>query len=208
MSGLFTYIINSLGDQEKISDVCFVCQYSANDTKHIKCCPAQLAVIFDDSHKTVCDNGNINLDPHSVLRIAPEGCGPEMLLYPPKKQLHLPALLVQHSDIFRLDADVVGQERERSFKVGSIVNNPSQHAGILLLCLVARKTYRLVKQDVISFIQKLFIINNFILEVRLLLNDKVGTDRVDCIVALQSHNIPCRRTILDFNGTAMIINKK
>ena len=73
LSGLFTYIINSLRGQEKISDERFVCQYSADDTKHIECGPAQLAVMFDDSHETVCDNRNINLYPHSVLCIAPEG---------------------------------------------------------------------------------------------------------------------------------------
>ena len=181
LSGFFTYIINSLRGQEKISDERFVCQYSADDTKHIECGPAQLAVMFDDSHETVCDNRNINLYPHSVLCIAPEGRDAEMLLYPPKKEFHLPALLVQHSDVFRLDADVVSQERERSFKVGSIVNYPPQHAGILLPGLIASKAYRLIKQDVIRSIQKLFTINNSVLEVRLLSDDKVGADSVDCM---------------------------
>jgi len=104
-----------------------------------------------------------------------------MLLYPPKKQFHLPALLVQHSDVFRLDADVVSQERERSFKVGSIINYSPQHAGILLLGLIAGKAYRLIKQDIIRSFQKLFTVNNLILEMRLLSDDKVGADRVDCM---------------------------
>ncbi|GAP68534.1 por secretion system C-terminal sorting domain, partial [Bacteroidales bacterium 6E] len=138
MSGFFTYIINGLRGQKKISDGRLVCQYSANDTKYIECSPAQLTVMFDDSHETVCDNRNVNLYSHSVFRITPERCDAEMLLYPPKKEFHLPALLIQHSDVFRLDADVVGQERERSFKVGSIVNDPPHYAGIFLPGLVAR----------------------------------------------------------------------
>lgn len=80
----FTHIINSLGGQEKISDMRFVGQDSSNNTKNIECRSSQLAFILNDSHKTVCDNSNINLDLHSVLCIAPEGCAPEMLLYRPK----------------------------------------------------------------------------------------------------------------------------
>jgi hypothetical protein len=120
LSGFFTHIINSLGGQEKISDGRFVCQNSANNTKDIECRPSQLTVMLDDSHETVCDKRNINLYLHSVLCIPPEGCDPEMLLYPPKEQFHLPTLLIQQSDIFRLNAEVVGQKRERSLKVRSL----------------------------------------------------------------------------------------
>ncbi len=181
MKSIIAYIINSLGGQKKISDVRFVCQYSTNDTKHIECCPAQMAVIFYNSHETVCDNRNINLYSHSVFRIAPEGRDPEMLLYPPKKKFHLPALFVQHSNVFGFDDKVVGQKCERSLKVGSIVNDPSQSDRILFPGLVASKVYRLIQQDVILSVQKFFTINNFILEVRLLSNDKVGANCVDCI---------------------------
>lgn len=181
MSGFFIYIINSFGGHEKISDGHFVCQYSAYHTKDIECGPAQLVVMFDDSHETVCDNRNINLYSDSVLCIAPEGRDAEMLLYPPKKKFHLPALLIQHSDVSCPEADVVSQECERSFKVGSIVNYPLQHARILLLGLIASEAYCLIKQDVIRPFQKLFTINNLILEVRLLSDDKVGADRVDCM---------------------------
>jgi hypothetical protein len=90
----------------------------------------------NDSNEAVCDYRNINSYPHSVLCIAPEGRDAKMLLYPPKKQFHLPALLVQHSDVFRLDADVISQEGERSFKVGSIINYPPQYAWIFLLDLI------------------------------------------------------------------------
>ncbi|GAP68535.1 hypothetical protein BA6E_103223, partial [Bacteroidales bacterium 6E] len=41
--------------------------------------------------------------------------------------------------------------------------------------------YRLINQDVIRLIQKFLTINNFILEMRLLSNNKVGADCVDCM---------------------------
>jgi len=181
LKSIITYIINSLGRQKKISDVRFVCQYSADDPKHIECCPAQVAVIFYDSQETVCDNRNINLYSHSVFRIAPEGSDPEMLLYPPKKKFHLPALFVKQSNVFRFNDKVVGQECERSLKVGSIVNDPSQNEGILFSGLVASKIYRLIKQDIILSVQKLFTINNFILEVRFPSDNKIGANSIDCI---------------------------
>lgn len=70
MSGFFTCNVNSPGGHEKIPDGHFVCQYSAYDTKDIECGPAQLAVMFDYSHETVCDNRDINLYPDSVFCIA------------------------------------------------------------------------------------------------------------------------------------------
>ncbi len=179
MNGILTYIINSLGGQEKISDVCFVCQYSTNNTEHIESRSAQLAVIFNDSHETISDNRNVNLYFHSILSIAPKGCDPEMLLYPPEKEFHLPSLFVQHRDVFRLDADVVGQECKGSFKIGSIVYYPAKFGGILFLGLIAHKAYFLINQDIISFIHKLFSINYFIFTMRLLSYDKIGSNSVD-----------------------------
>ncbi len=54
-----------------------------------------------------------------------------MLLYPPEKEFHLPSLFVQHSDVFRLNVDVVCKEYEGSFKIGSIVHYSAQFSGIL-----------------------------------------------------------------------------
>jgi hypothetical protein len=181
LKSIIIYIINSFGGQKNISDVCFICQYSTNDTKYIECCPAELVVILPYSHKTVCDNRHINLYSYSVFRISPEGRDPEMLLYLPKKKFHLPALFVQQSNVFRFDDKVVGQECERSLKIGSIVNYPPLHEGILFPGLIASKIYCLIKQDVILSVQKLFSINNFIHKMRLLSDDKVGANSVDCI---------------------------
>lgn len=83
--------------------------------------------MLDDSYETVCNNRDMNLNFHSVLCIAPKGCNSEMLLYPTKEQFNLPALFIQHGDVFRPDAHVVGQKRECSLNIRSIVNSPPKH---------------------------------------------------------------------------------
>ena len=138
MNGFFTYVVNSLGGQKEIFDGYFVCQYSVDYTKHAECGSAQLVIMCDDSYETICDNCNINLYPHSILRVTPEGGDAEMLLYPPKKQFYLPALLVQHSGVFHLDVDAVGQERECS----RLMRNLIHHIPILNFCFRDMKLSR------------------------------------------------------------------
>ncbi len=136
--------------------------------------------MLDNGHKAVCDDRNVNLYSHSILSIAPEGRDSEMLLYPSEEQLNLPSLLVQQSNITGLGYNVVSQESERSLQFRSVVNYPPG-VRILLLGLVARKAYRLVKQNVIRFIQQVFTVNNLVVEMRLLSDDEVGVDNVDSV---------------------------
>src|SRR5690606_18912545 len=104
-----------------------------------------------------------------------------MLLYPSEEQLILPSLLVQQSNINGLDYNDISQESERSLQFRSVVNYPPESSRILLLGLVARKAYRLVKQNVIRFIQQVFTVNNLVVEMRLLSDDEVGVDNVDSV---------------------------
>lgn len=80
----------------------------------------------------------------------------EMLLYPPKKKSHLPVLFAQHGDVSYRDIEVVNQERDRSFKIESIVNQPSMYTGIPLFGLISVKMYRLIKKDIIVSLLKFF----------------------------------------------------
>ena len=73
-----------------------------------------------------------------------------------KEQLNLPSLLVQQSYITGLEYKVVGQERESSLQFRSIVDYPPESTGILLLGLIAREAYRLIKQNVIRVVQQVF----------------------------------------------------
>ena len=73
-----------------------------------------------------------------------------------KEQLNLTSLLVQQSYITSLEHKVVCQERERSLQFRSIIDYPPESTGILLLGLIAREAYRLIKQNVIRVVQQVF----------------------------------------------------
>lgn len=181
MSGLLTYLLQSLGTRKQLPDRGLVCQYPTYHAQDVERRPAQLAVVLDDGDKTVCDDRNVNLYSHGILGRAPKREHPEMLLYPPKEEFHLPTLLVQQGDVLCLECEVVGQERERPLKVRSIVNYPPQHGGILLLGLIAGKAYRLVKENVIRAVQQVLAVNHFVVESGLLSDDKVRVDEVDLV---------------------------
>ena len=181
MNGFFTYILQGFGTSKKVSDWSLVRQDAADHSEDIECRPFELAIMLDNGHKAVCDDRNVNLYSHSILSIAPEGRDSEMLLYPSEEQLNLPSLLVQQSNITGLEYNVVSQESERSLQFRSVVNYPPESSRILLLGLVARKAYRLVKQNVIRFIQQVFTVNNLVVEMRLLSDDEVGVDNVDSV---------------------------
>ena len=181
MSSLFTYLFQSFGARKQVPDGSFVRQHSAHYSQDVERCPAQLAVVFGNGDKTVCDDRNINLYSHGILSRTPKREYSEMLLDPPKEEFNLPTLLVQQGDVLCLEYEVVGQERERPLKVRSIVNYPPQHGGILLLGLIAGKSYRLVKENIILAIQKVLTVNHLVVESGLLSDDKVGVDEVDLV---------------------------
>lgn len=137
--------------------------------------------MLDNDYQAVCDNRNIDLYPNSVLGVSPEGCHSEMLLYPSEEQFNLPSLLVQQSYITSLEHKVVCQERERSLQFRSIIDYPPESTGILLLGLIAREAYCLIKQNVIRVVQQVFSVHDFVVEMRLLSDDEVGVDDVDSV---------------------------
>ena len=156
MNRLIKYIRQFFGAIEKVSDWSLVCQDSAHNSQDIEGRPLEFAVVLDNGYQAVCDNRNIDLYPNSVLGVSPEGCHSEMLLYPSEEQLNLPSLLVQQSYITSPEHKVVCQERERSLQFRSIVDYPTESTEILLLGLIAREAYRLIKQNVIRVVQQVF----------------------------------------------------
>ena len=181
MNRLVTYVRQLLGSIEQVSNRGLVRQYSAHNSQDIEGRPLEFAVVLDNGYQAVCDNRNVDLYPNSILCVAPEGCHSEMLLYPSEEQFNLPSLFVKHSNITGLEYKVVGQERESSLQFRSIVDYPPESTGILLLGLIAREAYRLIKQNVIRVVQKVFSVYDFVVEMRLLSDDEVGVDDVDSV---------------------------
>ena len=179
MSGRFAYFFQLFGAVKKVPDWGLVRQHPTHDSQDIERRPVQLAVVLNDGDKAVCDNRNINLYSHCILGRAPKREHSEMLFYPPKEEFHLPTLLVQQGDVFCLEGEVVGQERERPLKVRSVVNYPPQLGGILLLGLIARQAYRLVKKYVVLAVQQVLTSNHLVVESGLLSDDIERVDEVD-----------------------------
>lgn len=179
MNRLVTYVRQLFRPIEQAPYLGLVRQHPADNSQDIEGRPLEFAVVLNDGYQAVCYNRNIDLYPHSILGVAPEGRDSEMLLYPSEEQLHLPSLLVQQGDIACLERKVVGQERERSLQFGSVVNDSPESTRILLLGLIARKAYRLVKQNVIRTVKQVITFYNFIVETRLLSDDKERVDKVD-----------------------------
>lgn len=57
-------------------------QHSADNSQDIEGRPLEFAFVLNNGYQAVCDNRNIDLYPHSIFGIAPEGRDSEMLLYP------------------------------------------------------------------------------------------------------------------------------
>ena len=53
-----------------------------------------LHVVLDDSHKTVCTDGRVDLDAYCVFSGALEFLDFQMLLQPFEEEFHLPSVLV------------------------------------------------------------------------------------------------------------------
>ena len=181
MNRLVTYVRQLFGSIEQVPYRGLVRQHSADNSQDIEGCPLEFAVVLNDGYQAVSDSRNIDLYPHSILGVAPEGRDSEMLLYPSEEQFYLPSLLVQQGYIACLERKVVGQERERSLQFRSVVNDSPESTRILLLGLIACKTYRLIKQNVIRTVKQVLTFNNLIVEMRLLSDDKERVDDVDSV---------------------------
>ena len=181
MNRLVTYFRQFFRSIEQVPYRGLVRQHPTDNSQDIEGRPLEFAFVLNNGYQAVCDNRNIDLYPHSILGVAPEGRDSEMLLYPSEEQLYLPSLLVKQGNVACFECEVIGQERERPLQFRSVVNDSPESPRILLLGLIARKTYRLIKQNVIRTVKQVFTVNNLIVEMRLLSDDKERVDDVDSV---------------------------
>ena len=67
---------------EKLHDVILGEQGSTQDSHDLHDRAPMREVVFNDYDETVCDDGNLNLDTHSIVTLSPEKLDPKMLLDP------------------------------------------------------------------------------------------------------------------------------
>ena len=136
---------------------------------------ADLKVVFDDSDEAIGDDGNVYLYSDSILGLTPEGFDAQVLFNPLEKEFDLPPVLVKECNVLGRKIEVVRIVRERSLKVGRIVNDTSDGKGIVLLVPFSSKAYGLIPQDIILPVKQVFSSFDNIVWMELFTYDKEGT---------------------------------
>ena len=155
----------------------------AKDTHDFDNWPANLKVMFDDGNEAVCDDGNMYLYTHGILRLTPETLDLKMLLDPLEEQLHLPPILVEQGDVLCTEEEVVRVVNEAAMQFWSIVDDSSDSARILLLILLLGKADALVFEHIVSAVENTLAINNFVCRLAFFPDDEKGTEHMNLIEA-------------------------
>ena len=145
--------------------------------------PANLEVMLDDGNEAVCDDGNMYLDTHSILRLTPKAFNLEMLLDPLEKQLHLPSVLVEQGDVLCTEEEVVRVIDEAAVQLRSIVDDSPDSARILLHVLFLGEADALVFEHIVRAVKDAFPVDNLVCRLALLPDDEEGSEHVDLIEA-------------------------
>ena len=155
-------VISSIisSSSEEFRQVVFDQQGASEYAQYLSHRPAKLEVVLDNCNEAVCDDGDVNLYPDSILGITPERLDLEMLLDPFEEKFHLPAVSVKQGNVLACEIEVVGVVDERLPKVGSVVDNSSDCSWVIPSISVTGETDCLVKQDVVFSIDSLVSVDN------------------------------------------------
>ena len=157
---------------EKLHDVIFGEQGTAQDSHDLHDWASKLEVVLNNTDETVGDDGNMDLNTYRIVGLSPERLDLEVLLDPFEKQLDLPPVFIKEGDVLGCKIEVVRVVSERTMQVRSIVDDASDFARILLLVLLLRKDNGLVTQDIVISVKNIFASNDFIFRTLLLTDDK------------------------------------
>ena len=153
----------------------------AKDTHDFDDWPTNLKVMLDDCNETACDDGNVYLYAHGILRLTPETLDLEMLLDPLEEQLHLPSVLIKQGDVLCTEEEVVRVVDKTAMQFWRIIDDSSDNARILLLILFLGKADALVFEYVISAVEDTFPIDNLVCRLAFLPDDEEGTKHMNLI---------------------------
>ena len=113
---------------EKFRDIIFSEQGTTKYSHDLHDGTPKFEVMLNDSDKTVCDDGNVNLNAHSIVALSPKELDSEMLLNPFEEQLHLPSISIKESDVLGCKIKVVRVVSERSVQFWGIIGDTPNFA--------------------------------------------------------------------------------
>lgn len=190
------------GRQEKVSYAVRGERRLAKDTHDFEDGSANLEVMFDDGNEAVGNDGNVYLYADCIFGFTPETLDLEVLLDPLEKQLHLPPVFIEQSNVLCTEVEVVRIVDKTSMKFWRIIDNSSDNTGIFLLVLLLREADGLVFEYVVCSIENTLAIDDLISRFALLPNDKECSEYIDSIksgevkVASVKH-IACQRLVCE-----------
>lgn len=143
--------------------------------------PVQFEIVFNNSDKTVRDDGDMYLYPDCIFRFSPKGFDTKVLLDPFKKQFNLPSIAVKKGNFICFEVEVVGVVGEGSAKVRGIEYDAPERYRIVPDVSPACESDRLVSQYIVISFKHVFTFRDFIVRVELLPYDKERSSLLNCV---------------------------
>ena len=187
---------------EEFQQVIFDQHGASEDAHNLNNRPSDFEVVLDDSHKTVSDDGHMNLYSDCVFRLTPELLDLQMLLNPLEEEFHLPAIAVEQCDILGREVEVVRVIDKGSVEVLSVVNNPSKFRRLVSFVPVASEADGLVEQDIVFPSHEFIPFNNLIRGMALLTDDEECPTEVNREESGEIEIAPVK----DISGIGLVLN--
>lgn len=161
---------------QEVSDIVLDQQGAAQDAHDFNDRLTQFEVMFNNSDKTVYNDGNMYLDTYSILGFSPKGFDSEMLLDPLEEKLNLPSVFVKKGNVLGLKIDIVRVICEISVKVWRIVHDSSDRNWVMPFVSLSGESNHLISEDIIFPLKQVFPFCDFIVGTKFLSDDKEGTE--------------------------------
>lgn len=170
--------INSVVKEEFFNPI-FCKQRADKDSHDLHDRAIEFEVMFDDSDKTVGNDGHMDLDADGILRFAPKGLDSEVLLNPFEEELDLPSVAIQECDIPGREVEVIGVIGKGSLQFRSIVDDSPEFQRIVGTVVLPDEADCLVSDDIVLSLKEVFSRDNLMCWMPLLTNNKECTRKID-----------------------------
>lgn len=160
---------------EQFIDVVLDKQGMSKDAHNLHDWSANLMVMFDDTHETICDDGNMYLNADCILTFTPEGLDLEVLLDPFEEQFNLPPVFIEECDFPCLEIEVIRIICKGSAKIRSIVDNAPESNWIITFVPLPCEANSLVAKYIILSFKEVFTILNLVVWMELFSDNEEST---------------------------------